>query len=135
MGTESHICSWKGSLTDLFGEWIFSGEFEEEPGFQFENVGAAEAGALADEQDSNNLVFDVVPCEAAPVSQDFRESGVRIDFTHQVFIAGMLHITHNMSKSLAGVGLLEYFSASAIACLQASLSAMVMQEIHPDMFG
>ena len=100
LGTESHICSWKGSLTDLFGEWILSGEFEDEPGFQFENVGAAEAGALADEQDSNNLVFDVVPCEAAPVSQDFRESGVRIDFTHQVFIAGMLHITQNMSKSL-----------------------------------
>ena len=95
LGTESHICSWRGSLADLFGDWVVAELTEEEPGFQFQAIGVADG----DEEGQANM-FDVVPLEAAPNSRDVRDAGVRVDFTPQVFVAGMLHINHNMTRNL-----------------------------------
>ena len=97
LGTESHICSWKGSLADLFGDWILHGEEEpeQEPGFQFQGLGAPEP-----DREAEAGVFDVVACEPAAPSHDVREAGVSLDFRPQLFVPGMLHLTHNMTRNL-----------------------------------
>ena len=97
LGTESRMCGWEGNLDVLMGTWVADadGVKEVEPGFNFQQVSDL---PLADEEPE----FDIQPCEVVPVSADARPH-YRLDFTQQVFIAGLLHISHNMTRDLESV--------------------------------
>ena len=96
LGTESRICGWAGDLDMLMGKWISSedGVTEEEPGFSFLPVSEAAGGGPQPAFD-----FDIQPCDPVPESADATPH-YRLDFRKQIFVSGLLHISHNMSRDL-----------------------------------
>ena len=96
LGTESRMCGWKGTLDALFGDWVSraDGVTEHEPAFSF-----APVSSPMPLPDNTDPVFDVQPCDPVPASTDVTPHYL-LDFRPQIFIAGLLHISHNLTRDL-----------------------------------
>ena len=105
LGTESHISQFRGSLTELFGDWIKEsdaavhgeGQDDEDPVPDLE---------VAPPADCN---FDVVDDVAGGVLQDPSDEQILhgdpwiMDLTPSLFISGMLHIIHKATEELGTI--------------------------------
>ncbi|CAE7662441.1 unnamed protein product [Symbiodinium sp. CCMP2592] len=108
LGAEAHVIGWSGRLTDLCGNWIKKEEHESEPQFEpeaFEFIGAAEGSSSGGElkADCNEEAFQF-HSDMATARADLPAAVVgpslHLDFSPQIYIAGLLHIAHNVSKDL-----------------------------------
>ena len=101
LGTESRLCGFRGNLDDLIGPWILheDGFQVDEPGFQFEPLAQPAPQIAGDDNGNEHLVLDMQAVEPVPESVDQRPP-YRLDFSSQIFIAGLLHISHNLTRDL-----------------------------------
>ena len=112
LGAESHVVGWKGSLTDLLGDWLLQEDvLESEPRgekeFSFEPVLPADSC----QQEQPGFLFadvtDAVPeprdeqlQQPSPAASSNPQNRLTLDFRDQIYCAGLLHIAHNMCKDM-----------------------------------
>ncbi|CAE6948873.1 unnamed protein product [Symbiodinium microadriaticum] len=107
LGAEAHVVGWSGKLTDLCGDWINKEERESEPQFEPEpfDFMSADAGSSSraeptaeGDEDAFQFHSDMVQTRADVAA--VVGPSLHLDFSPQIYIAGLLHIAHNISKDL-----------------------------------
>ena len=108
LGAEAHVVGWSGKLTDLCGDWIKKEELESEPQFQSEpfdfmstdGASSSRAEPTAEGyEDAFQFHSDMAPARP-DVAAAVVGPSLHLDFSPQIYIAGLLHIAHNISKDL-----------------------------------